>query len=78
MNGTSGFQEVRPLRPNHQRIASWTSDGINSYHATGALSVLSTSSFSPQGSARSENRFLSLFSCFQCELILIQTSDVFN
>jgi hypothetical protein len=40
MNGTSGFQEVRSSPPDHLRIGSCTSNGLNSEQVTGILSVL--------------------------------------
>ena len=63
MNGTSGFQEVRSSPPDHHRIGSCTSNGINSEKVSGNFFVLTISSLSPQASEQSEKRFLTLFSC---------------
>ena len=62
MNGTSGFQEVRSSTPDHQRIGSCTSNGIDSEKVPGSFSMLTISSLSPQASARSGKRFLTPFS----------------
>ena len=58
MNGTLGFQEVQSSPPDHHRIHSCTSTGIDSEQVPGAFSVLTISSLSPQASAQSEKRFL--------------------
>ncbi len=40
MNGTSGFQEVRLLSPDHHRIGSCTSNGINSETVSDTIPTL--------------------------------------
>src|SRR2546423_1561586 len=42
MNGTSGFQEMRSSPPDHQRIGSCTSNGLNSEKLPGTISSLHT------------------------------------
>lgn len=57
MNGTSGFQESRSPHPDSHRIASCTSNSINSEQIPGTFSVLTISSLSPQASAQSGKSF---------------------
>jgi hypothetical protein len=61
------------LPPDHQQIGCSTSNGIYSEQVPGTFSVLTISSLAPQVSAQSEKKFLTPFSCFQFELIFIQT-----
>ena len=46
------------LPPHHHRLASCTSNSLNSEQVPGTFSVLTISSLSPQASARSGKRFL--------------------
>jgi hypothetical protein len=62
MNGTSGFQELRSSPPDHQRIGSCTSNGINLEKVAGTFPILTISPLSPQASAQSGKRFLTPFS----------------
>ena len=49
--------------PDHHRIGSCKSNGINPEKVPSTFSALTISSLSPQASAQSEKRFLTLFSC---------------
>jgi hypothetical protein len=51
------------LPPDHQRIGSCKSNSINSEQVPGTFFLLTISSLSPQTSAQSKKRFLTLFSC---------------
>jgi hypothetical protein len=61
MNSTSGFQEVRSSPPDHQRIGSCTTNGINPVQVPGIFPVLTSLSLSPQASAQRRIRFLTSF-----------------
>ena len=50
------------LPPDHQPIGSSKSNGIDLEQMPGTVSVRTISSLSPQTSAQSEKRFLTLFS----------------
>ena len=50
------------LLPRDHRIGSCTSNGIDSEQVPGTFCILTISSLSPQASAQSEKRFLTLFS----------------
>jgi hypothetical protein len=49
------------LPPDHQRIGSCRSNGLNSCQIPGTFSALTISSISPQPAVQHEKRFLTLF-----------------
>ena len=49
------------LHPDHQRIGSCTSNGIDSNQVSGTFFVLTVSSLSPKASAQRRKRLLALF-----------------
>jgi hypothetical protein len=53
--------EVRSSTSHHHRLASCSSNGLNSEQVPGPFSVLTISSLSRQASAQSEKRFLTPF-----------------